>query len=267
MKSIRLHDATLNVADVGSGPILLLVHGFPLDHSMWRYQLESLSDAYRVIAPDLRGFGTSTGATDTITMEQLADDLAELLDQLDIREPITFCGLSMGGYVAWQFWKRHASRLARLILCDTRAAADTEEAAGGRLVMAQRVLSEGSAIIAEAMLPKLFAEATVREQADTVEATRQVMQAAVPLAVAGALRGMAQRVDMTSELPKIDVPTLVICGEQDAIVTVDEMSSIADALPDANFVEVPGAGHMSPLEDPITVNAAIRKFLADAPPG
>jgi pimeloyl-ACP methyl ester carboxylesterase len=173
----------------------------------------------------------------------------------------------MGGYVAWQFWKRHASRLAQLILCDTRAGADSEEAARGRWVMAERVLSEGTAIVAEAMLPKLFAEKTVREQADIVEATRQVMQAAVPLAVAGALRGMAQRVDMTSELPNIDVPTLVICGEQDAIVTVDEMSSMADALPDATFVEVPGAGHMSPLEDPVTVNAAIRKFLADAPPG
>lgn len=261
MKTIKLHDTTLNVADVGSGPVLLLVHGFPLDHSMWRHQLESLSDDYRVIAPDLRGFGASTGATETITMEQLADDLAELLDALDIAEPITCCGLSMGGYVAWQFWQRHASRLARLIVCDTRAIADSEEAARGRRDMANRVLSDGATIIADAMLPKLFSEKTVREQADTVAATRQVMQSTAPKAVAGALRGMAQRPDMTSALPNIDVPTLVICGEHDVISTIDEMRSIADALPNAIFVEVPDSGHMTPLEDPQTVNAAIREFL------
>jgi pimeloyl-ACP methyl ester carboxylesterase len=261
MKTVKLRDATLSIADVGSGPTLLLVHGFPLDHSMWRHQLESLGDKYRVIAPDLRGFGASTGATDTITMDQLADDLADLLDGLDIAEPVTFCGLSMGGYVAWQFWQRHASRLDRLILCDTRAVADTDEAARGRSDMAQRVLSEGATIVAEAMLPKLFAETTIRERADIVEATRRVMQATAPVTVAGALRGMAQRPDMTSELPNVDVPTLVMCGEYDVISTVDEMRSIADALPNANFVEVSGSGHMSPLEDPITVNAAIRSFL------
>jgi pimeloyl-ACP methyl ester carboxylesterase len=262
MKTVKLHNATLNVVEAGSGPILLLVHGFPLDHSMWQHQLESLSDTYRVIAPDLRGFGASTGATDTMTMEQLADDMAELLDGLDIREPITFCGLSMGGYVAWQFWKRHVNRLSHLILCDTRAAADTEEAARGRLGMAQRVRDEGTAIIADAMLPKLFAEKTAREQPDLLDATRRVMLATAPVTVAGALCGMSKRADMTLELPKIGVPALVICGEQDVIVTVDEMRSMADALPHATFVEVPGRGHMAPLEDPQTVNAAIRKFLA-----
>ncbi len=262
MKTVKLRNATLNVADVGSGPILLLVHGFPLDHSMWRHQLDALSDTCRVIAPDLRGFGASSGAIETMTMEQFADDMAELLDELGIREPIAFCGLSMGGYVAWQFWQRHASRLSQLILCDTRAIADTEEVARGRLVMAQRVLREGATIIAEAMLSKLFAEKTAREQPSTLETTRQVMLATAPQAVAGALRGMAQRPDMTSELPHIDVPTLVICGAHDAIVPVAEMKALADALPKATFVEVPGTGHMAPLEDPQTVNAAIRNFLA-----
>lgn len=262
MKAVKLHDATLNVADVGSGPVLLLVHGFPLDHSMWQSQMDSLSDTYRVIAPDLRGFGGSTGAIETITMERFADDMAELLDELDIAEPITFCGLSMGGYVAWQFWKRHANRLTQLILCDTRAIADSEEVARGRSMMAQRVLKEGSVVVAEAMLPKLFAEGTADKQPATVEATRKVMEGTAPEAVAGALRGMALRPDMTSELPNVDVPTLVICGEHDVISTVDEMRSIAEKLPNAMFVEVAGSGHMSPLESPDLVNSAIRKFLA-----
>lgn len=194
-------------------------------------------------------------------MEQLADDMAELLDRLDIAEPITFCGLSMGGYVAWQFWQRHASRLARLILCDTRAVADTEEVASGRLIMAERVLSEGALIIADAMLPKLFAEQSVRQQRDIIEATREVIQATAPATIAGALRGMARRSDMTSELPSVHVPTLVICGEHDSISTANEMRSIADRLPNANFVEVAGSGHMTPLEDPHSVTSAIRVFL------
>ena len=262
MKTVKLHDATLSFTDVGTGPVLLLVHGFPLDHSMWQPQLESLSDTYRIIAPDLRGFGASGGATETITMEQFADDMAALLDALGINEPITFCGLSMGGYVAWQFWRRHATRLSRLILCDTRAIADSEEVARGRAMMAERVLSEGSSIVAEAMLPKLFAEATARDDSNTVEATHRVMAATAPAAVAGALRGMALRPDMTKELPNIDVPTLVICGEHDVISPPDEMRSIADKLPNATFVEIAGSGHMSPLEAPATVNAAIRDFLA-----
>ncbi|MCA9143150.1 MAG: alpha/beta fold hydrolase [Planctomycetaceae bacterium] len=262
MKTVKLHDATLSFTDVGTGPVLLLVHGFPLDHSMWQPQLESLSDTYRIIAPDLRGFGASGGATETITMEQFADDMAALLDALGINEPITFCGLSMGGYVAWQFWRRHAARLSRLILCDTRAIADSEEVARGRAMMAERVLSEGSSIVAEAMLPKLFAEATARDDSNTVEATHRVMAATAPAAVAGALRGMALRPDMTKELPNIDVPTLVICGEHDVISPPDEMRSIADKLPNATFVEIAGSGHMSPLEAPAAVNAAIRDFLA-----
>jgi pimeloyl-ACP methyl ester carboxylesterase len=216
---------------------------------------------YRVIAPDLRGFGASTGAAETITIERFADDLAEVLDGLGITEPVTFCGLSMGGYVAWQFWRRHAGRLARLILCDTRAVADTEDVARGRVVMAARVLREGAAVAADAMLPVLFAEQTVRDQPETVEATDRVMRATAPLAVAGALRGIARRADMTRELSHVDLPALVICGEHDVISTVDEMRAIAAALPQARFVEVSGSGHMTPLEAPLVVTAAIRAFL------
>ncbi|MCA9119595.1 MAG: alpha/beta fold hydrolase [Planctomycetaceae bacterium] len=261
MKTVELRDATLNVIDVGSGPVLLLVHGFPLDHTMWQAQIDSLCDTFRVVAPDLRGFGTSTGATQTMTMAQFADDMNELLDALDIKEQITFCGLSMGGYVAWQFWKRHANRLARLILCDTRAISDTEEGARGRITMAQRVLDEGSSIMAEAMLPKLFAESSTNEHKAIIEATRRVIVTTAPVSVAGALRGMAQRPDMTSELPNIDVPTLVICGEHDAISTVGEMRAIAEHLPNARFVELADSGHMSPLESPHAFNSAIREFL------
>src|SRR5689334_18519351 len=132
MPSISFGSASLHVVDQGRGQPLLLVHGFPLDHTMWRGQIDALSKTHRVLAPDLRGFGKSSpvGGDDAVlTMAQLADDLATMLTALQITEPVTFCGLSMGGYVAWQFAARHTGLLRRLILCDTKAAADTKEAA------------------------------------------------------------------------------------------------------------------------------------------
>src|SRR5437879_9784417 len=125
-----------------------------------------------MIAPDLRGFGQSDVTHGTVMMEQFADDIAALLNALLITEPIVFCALSMGGYVAWQFALRHRQRLARLILCDTRAVADSPEAAAGRLKTAERVLAEGASVAAEALLPKLFAPTTYSERPQIVEATR-----------------------------------------------------------------------------------------------
>ena len=261
MIKVPIGDIALHVLDRGRGPALLLVHGFPLDHTMWREQVDDLAQTFRVIAPDLRGFGRSDVSTGTVSMRQMADDLAMLLDALGLREPITLCGLSMGGYVAWQFWRRYADRLERLILCDTRADKDTEEMARGRLETAERVLAEGPAVVAEGMLPKLFADVTVKTQPALVEDMRRVMLATAREGIAAALRGMALRDDMTAVLGQVNTPTLVICGQHDAISRVEEMRDIARQLPQAEFVEIPDAGHMAPLEKPELVNAAIRRFL------
>lgn len=263
MPEIKLKDGTVQLDDQGTGPPLLLVHGFPLDRSMWAGQLAELSQTARVLAPDLPGFGASGGWTldGPLTMERLADTLAELLEALQIHEPVTFCGLSMGGYVAWQFWARHRTRLRQLVLCDTRAAADTPEAAAGREQTAQQVLRDGPAQLAENMLAKLFAPATAGAQPALLEATRAVMASAPSATVAAALRGMAVRRDMTPQLPQVDVPCLLVCGEHDAITPLQEMRSVADALPAAQLVAVPDAGHLAPLEQPAAVNSALREFL------
>jgi len=258
---VTVKGCELNVVEQGKGTPVLLVHGFPLDHSMWNGQLTGLSDVCRVIAPDLRGFGKSDVTPGTTTMEQYADDLAGLLDALSVREPIVFCGLSMGGYVAWQFALRYRQRLAKLICCDTRAVADSAEAAAGRLKMAEKVVAEGSKVAAEAMLPKLFAPTTKQEQPQIVEATQQVMLGTKPEGIAAALRGMAQRPDVSARLGELQVPALVICGEHDGISPPAEMRGIAEKLPTARFLEVRGAGHMAPLEKPSEVNAAIRDFV------
>jgi 3-oxoadipate enol-lactonase len=261
MQRIPVGNIHLNVVDEGRGPPLLLVHGFPLDHSMWRNQIAALSSACRVIAPDLRGFGQSDVTAGTVSMEQMADDLALLLDALAIRAPVAFCGLSMGGYVAWQFAARHAQRLGKLIVCDSRAVADSSEAAAGRAKTAEKVLAEGAQVVADAMIPKLFSQASRDAQAPYVADTRNVILKTSPEGIAAALRGMAQRPDVTGQLGQIAAPTLVLCGAEDAISPPAEMRTIADAIPGAQFVEIAAAGHMAPLEKPAEVNAAIREFL------
>ncbi|MBC8870889.1 MAG: alpha/beta fold hydrolase [Planctomycetes bacterium] len=262
MKRISVNDTQLNVLDAGHGPPLLLVHGFPLDHSMWARQIEDLSGDFRVIAPDLRGFGSSDVTHRTVSMEQFADDLAALLDAVGVTDKATLCGLSMGGYVAWQFWRRHRSRLNGLILCDTRAEADAPEAARARLVSADRAIIEGVGFLADSMIEKLFAPSTLRDRPDIVEGTRSIMLATSPAGAAAAFRGMAARRDSSEILSEIDVPTLVICGEHDVISPVDEMRGIAQRIAGAAFVEIADAGHMSPLEKPREVSAAIGDFLA-----
>ena len=253
--------ADLHLVERGSGLPLLLVHGFPLDHTMWAGQLQELAAHARILAPDLRGFGRSAAGGEAVPMEQFADDLAALLDARGIREPVVFCGLSMGGYIGWQFFRRHRSRLRGLILCDTRALADTPAAAEARRATADRVLAEGLGFLADGMLDKLFAAETRQRRPELIEATQRVMLAASPQGVAAALRGMAARPDVSTWLPQIDLPALLLCGLEDAISTPEEMRGIAQCLPQARFVEVPAAGHMSPLEQPRLVNEAIREFL------
>lgn len=271
MKMLKVRDVDYALVDEGRGPVVLLVHGFPLDHLMWSGQIEALAGDFRVIAPDLRGFGrTPLAGTEAeadrraargVAMGAYADDLAALLDGLGIDEPITFVGFSMGGYVAWQFWKKYPQRTGSLVLCDTRAVADTDEARGGRIEMAEHVAEWGSGRVAEMMLPKLFAPATIEHRPDVVVPVRQVIAATDPRGIAAAQRGMAKRPDVTDWLPRITVPSLLIVGEHDAISRVDEMESMADALPSGDIVVVPDAGHMTPVENPETVIAALGSFL------
>ncbi len=261
MKTFEVNGVELAAVDRGAGVPVVLVHGFPLDHTMWEAQIEALAQRYRVVAPDLRGFGRS-GVTDgKVTMEQFADDLAGMLDALGIGEPVVLCGLSMGGYVAWQFRRRHADRLRALVLCDTRAVADSPEAARGRLETADRVAGEGPASLVDAMLPKLLAESSRKRSPHVAESIRRVIRTADARGVAAAARGMAERPDVTSELAGIDCPTLVLVGRLDRLSTPDEMRAMAEAIPGARLTVIPDAGHMSPMENPTDFNAALLDFL------
>ena len=261
MNTRSVNGIELAYVDRGQGPPILLVHGFPLDHTMWNAQIEALASRHRVLAVDLRGFGRSGVTEGTVTMRQFADDLAALLDGLSITDRIVFCGLSMGGYVAWQFWRNYTRRVRALILCDTRAIADTPEVARGRHQMADRVTAEGPGPLVDTMMPKLFAGPTVEEHPEMVESLRRVMLSADPKGVAAAARGMAERPDVTEMLGQIDCPSLVVVGQFDAISTPDEMRAVAEAIPGAQLNVIAGSGHMSPMENPAEVNASILDFL------
>jgi 3-oxoadipate enol-lactonase len=265
MKKVTVNGISLATHDEGNGLPILFIHGFPLSHSMWRHQLEAFSSDHRVIAPDLRGFGDSDVTEGTVTMEQHADDLVALLDELNVNEPVVLCGLSMGGYIAWQFQQKYPERLHALILCDTRAIADTPEGVENRKRLAKMVIENGSAAVASAMLPNLFSPVTSERQQASIDELRQTIASTSPQGIVAASLGMAERPDVTSILPNIKTPSLLIVGEDDGISPPEEMKAIADVMPNARLVTIPEAGHMSPLENPEPVNAAIREFLQSIP--
>jgi pimeloyl-ACP methyl ester carboxylesterase len=252
----------LAFADDGPGPVVVLLHGFPLSRAMWQEQLSGIGSVYRVIAPDLRGHGESPVPEGIYTMDAMADDVVELLETLEIAGPVVVGGLSMGGYVALSLVARYPTRVRGLMLMDTRAAADTPEAAAGREATAKSVLAADSVSSAvESLIPRLFSKMTIEQRPERVEPMRAIMEQTAPQGIAGALRGMAARPDRRGDLPKIAVPTLVLVGEDDVIAPPTEAKAMADAIPNARLEVIPHAGHMAPYENPSAANAAILRFL------
>lgn len=247
----------------GEGVPVVLLHGFPLDRAMWDAQISALAREFKVIAPDLRGFGKSTlearDAEMGVDMQRYAEDVLGTLDALGVDEPVVLVGFSMGGYVAWPIALRHLDRLRGLAMCDTRAVGDAEEAAAGRRKMAEAVLSAGNAEPALGMLDKLLSAEAHELRPDVVKAVKEMMLRQSPEAIAAAQRGMARRPDVRGDLAKITCPTLCLVGQADAISKPNEMAEIAAALPDAKFVEV-ASGHMAPMENPDAVTEALREF-------
>lgn len=243
------------------GPVLLFVHGFPLNHAQWENQFLHFAGSYRVIAPDLRGLGGSriTGNESIVSMERHADDLNLLLNELHITEPVVYIGLSMGGYVAWQMVKKYAHRLRGLVLCNTRVAADTPEQAQARHILADETSKSGTSLkIEEVMLPRLLPASADRSIADAI---RQMARSASPDGLAATLRGMAARLDAAPLLTSIKIPTLAISGEQDVISPPAEMAAWAGMIPNSRFVTLYGVGHMTPMEAPHEFNQLLNESL------
>src|SRR5215211_488064 len=209
MTLARINEIQMAYTDAGSGDPIVLIHGYPFNRSLWNEQVEALSSSYRVIAPDLRGFGETDASQGPATMNRMAQDVAQLMDHLNTPRAV-IGGLSMGGYVALAFYKQFASRVRALILADTRAQADTEEAKQTRVQQAEKALSEGMAGIADAMLPKLLTPETVSKHPDIVKRVRDMMLKTKPEGAAAALLGMAERDDQTAFISEVSSPTLIL---------------------------------------------------------
>ncbi len=247
---------------IGTGKPVLLVHGFPLNRQMWRVQIDALAQSHKVIAPDLRGFGESDPPSGDVSMATYADDLAALLDHLAIDQPVTIAGFSMGGYVAFEFWRRHKNRVGNMMLIDTRADPDPSEKAAGRKEAAQRVLKEGPNFLYDGMMPNLVSDRTFNGQPDLVKSLRAIMATSSPAGVVAALHAMANRPDSQSLLAEISVPTVVIVGAEDAISPPSVMEQIAKSLQTAEFCVIENAGHMTTMENPDAVTTAMKKHLS-----
>lgn len=249
--------------DLGRGPVVVLLHGFPLDRSMWSEQTRVLAQTHRVIVPDLRGHGASAEFEAPFTIDEMADDVIETLDALGVVDPVTLGGLSMGGYIALAAVLRQPARVRALMLMDTRAEGDSADAAKARESLARQVESTGStAAVVDGMIPKLFAASTLERRPEVVAAIRSVMEKLSPRSVAASLRALAIRPDRTAALATITVPTLVLVGSEDAITPPSAARTIATGIPGARLEIIPGAGHMAPLEAPEVCNPLILSFLA-----
>jgi pimeloyl-ACP methyl ester carboxylesterase len=251
--------------EAGSGEALVLIHGFPFDSRMWEPQLGNAPEGWRLIAPDLRGFGGSAaGPEDVYPMELFADDVAALLGHLGIRRAVV-AGLSMGGYVTFALLRRHAALVRGIVLADTRAAADSEEARAARVQLAQRVRREGRGPVVDSMMPKLLSDETRRQRPEVGVRVKAMMEATPAETMARALLGMAARPSAEPQLRDIAVPTFVIVGSEDAITDRGEAQLLVRAIRGAQLEVLEGAGHVSSMEHPEAFNAALHRFLAVLP--
>ena len=260
MSFITVDDIQLAYTDTGMGVPVVLLHGYPFNRSLWNEQVAALSNRYRVITPDLRGMGDSGAVKGAATMNRMAQDVAALLDQLEISRAV-IGGLSMGGYVTLAFYKQFPSRVRALVLADTRAQADTEEAKQTRFQQAEKAVAEGMAGIADAMLPKLLTPDTVSKRPEVVKRVRDMMLKTKPEGAAGALLGMAEREDLTEMLPRISCPTLILVGQDDPITPVQDSEKMHREIRGSRLVVIENAAHVSNLERTEQFNEELTNFL------
>jgi YbgC/YbaW family acyl-CoA thioester hydrolase len=260
LQRFTVNGVSLAVEIRGEGQAVLLVHGYPYDHTIWEAQMTGL-EGYRRIAPDLRGLGQSDAPDLGYSMATYAADLAALLDALGV-DDVVLCGLSMGGYIAFEFLRTWRRRVRGLVLLDTRAEADSPEGKRARDAAAALARERGAAAIADEMLPKSLTPATLARSPELAERVRAMMAASPVAGIVGALSAMRDRVDSTALLPTLGgIPTLIVVGELDEPTPPARSEAMAEAIPGAQLVVIPGAGHLSPVERADQVTHALHGFL------
>ena len=257
MTSIAWHDH-------GSGPVTVLLHAFPCDHTMWNAQIPALVDAgWRVLVPDLPGFGESARLDQAPFLAAVVDALADSLLERSV-DRCVLVGLSVGGYLIMEWLRRHPEMVAAVALCDTKASADGDQARAARLDMAaaiERDPSTCATILHERLLPVIVGGTTTDRRPEVVATVRNWMDSVDPATVAWYQRAMAARPDSLDTLRESEIPVLVVWGEEDAMAPEAEQLSMVKALREGRLVVIPDAGHLSAIEEPPPVSAALADFL------
>ncbi|MGC1452679.1 MAG: alpha/beta fold hydrolase [Candidatus Sulfotelmatobacter sp.] len=259
---IKSSDAEIVYWVLGDGSPVVLLHPFPANHEFWLPVAEALATRYRVVLPDLRGHGESGVGEGPATMEKHADDIAHVMDDADVgRAPLV--GVSIGGYALFEFWRRHRGRVAALGLCNTKAPADGPEARAGRLQAANDVLDRGTEPFFESMIQRVMAKTTREMRPDLVDGALRMMRQMSPEDVAQVQRGMAVRPDSIETLKIINVPTLLVTGDEDILTGVNEAELMRRHIAGSQLRVIPKAGHYTPWEQPQDVAKVLRQFLDD----
>jgi pimeloyl-ACP methyl ester carboxylesterase len=258
----QLNGITVEFDDTNAGDdALLLVHGHPFNRSMWSPQLAALPNyGWRIIAPDLRGYGESTVVAGTTRLGVFAEDLAALLDHVGVERAV-IGGLSMGGQIAMEFCRQYPQRVRGLLLAATFPQPETEAGKATRRAMAERLLNEGMGLYAEEVLPKMLASHSIVTLPAVAAHVREMMRATDPRGAAAALRGRAERPDYEPTLAALDVPTLVVVGSEDSFTTRADAERMHELLTQSELAWLPGIGHMPNLEDADAFNAALEALL------
>jgi len=257
---IKSDDAEIVYWVLGDGPPVLLLHPFPANHEFWLPVTETLSSRYRIILPDLRGHGESTVGEVPATMSKHAADIARIMDEVDIgRAPLI--GVSIGGYILFEFWRKHRSRVAALGLCNTKAPADNAKARAGRLQAANDVLERGTEPFLHSMVQRVMSKTTRETRPDLVDDALRMMRQMSPEDIAQVQRGMADRPDSVDTLETIDVPTLLVTGDEDVSTGLNEAQLMHQHIRGSELRVIPKAGHYSPWEQPEEAGRILRQFL------
>jgi pimeloyl-ACP methyl ester carboxylesterase len=244
----------------GAG-VLVLIHGFPLNTSMWQPQLALAERGWRIIAPQLRGFGDGKNDPPTTSIDDYAGDTIDLLDKLDIRKDAVICGLSMGGYITFAMFRHAPTYFRGIVLADTRSQGDPPEAVTNRKNMQQLAREKGPEAIADALLPKLLCEATLKGKPDVVANVRKQITTNSVESIVGALTALMTRPDSTPMLTGLRIPVQIIVGDQDALTPPPLSEQMHRDIRGSELVVIPGAGHMSNMEQPAAFNDALGRFL------
>ncbi len=260
MERLRSDDAEIFYEIRGSGPPVVLLHPFPCHHEFWNPVAAALDSRYRLILPDLRGHGESEIGEGPALMQKHAGDVAHVLDAAGVGKA-AFVGCSIGGYILFEFWRRFRARVGALALCDTRPQADTAESRANRLRAAAAVMEQGTEPFIESMIPKLMGRTTVATRPDLVDGARAMMRKMAAEDISLVLRGMAERPDSVADLKSIDVPTLIVIGEEDVLSTVADGELMRQNIAGSQLKVVPKAGHYAPWEQTEAVGTVLRQFL------